>query len=128
MQRAQEIPEPDKRLEDLIAWILRGGVMLAACIVLAGGAVYLLRHARPADYRVFQAEPASLRAIPGIFHEAMHLEGRGIIQLGLLVLIATPIVRVAFSALVFCYERDWKYVGFTLVVLALLLFSLLARR
>jgi uncharacterized membrane protein len=48
-------------------------------------------------------------------------------QLGLLVLIATPITRVAFSVFAFFYERDWKYVVFTLIVLGLLLYSLLGR-
>jgi uncharacterized membrane protein len=45
-------------------------------------------------------------------------------QLGLLLLIATPIARVMFSAVAFAMERDRMYVGFTLIVLAVLLYSL----
>jgi uncharacterized membrane protein len=48
-----------------------------------------------------------------------------LIQLGLLLLIATPIVRVALSIVGFTIERDYLYVGFTAVVLVILLYSLL---
>jgi uncharacterized membrane protein len=64
-----------------------------------------------------------LRSLSGVFVDAAALHGRGIIQVGLLLLIATPIVRVAFSAHAFARLRDGKYVIITLMVLALLLFS-----
>jgi uncharacterized membrane protein len=116
----------DKRMDELLGLLLRCGVMLAATIVLVGGVVYLARHPHPAtDYHTFQGEPRGLRTIPGILGEAKAFRGRGLIQLGLLTLIATPIARVAFSVLAFFYQRDWKYVSFTLIVLGLLLYSLL---
>jgi uncharacterized membrane protein len=76
------------------------------------------------NYRVFQGEPAELRTISGIFREAVHFSGRGLIQLGLLLLIATPVARVLFSVFAFIYEKDWTYVLVTLMVLALLSYSL----
>ncbi|MGA2430426.1 MAG: DUF1634 domain-containing protein, partial [Candidatus Acidiferrum sp.] len=76
------------------------------------------------NYRVFAGEPAELRTISGIFHEALAFQGRGLIQLGLLVLIATPVARVAFSFFAFLYERDWTYVLVTVFVLGLLIYSL----
>jgi uncharacterized membrane protein len=118
----------DKRMDELMGLLLRSGVILAASVVFIGGAIYLARHAFPAiDYRVFQSEPRSLRTISGIFNEASAFHGRGLIQLGLLILIATPIARVTFSVFAFFYQRDWKYVVFTLIVLGLLLYSLLGR-
>jgi uncharacterized membrane protein len=45
-------------------------------------------------------------------------------QLGLLLLIATPIARVAFSAVAFAIEGDKMYVLFTLIVFGVLLYSL----
>lgn len=118
--------QTDRKIDELMGLLLRSGVVLAALIVLAGGIIYLHRHATPAvNYAVFQGEPAAYRTIPGILGEAQSLSGRGLIQFGLLVLIATPIARVIFSVFAFCYERDWKYAGFTLIVLALLLYSLL---
>ena len=115
----------EKQMDEIIGQMLRTGVMLSAVFVLAGGVVYLARHQTPVtDYRVFQGEPEELRTVSGIFHEALSLRGRGLIQLGLLILIATPIARVAFSAGVFLYQRDWTYVVVTLIVLGLLIYSL----
>ncbi len=116
----------DHHLEIIVGNLLRAGVTLAASIVFAGACVYLVRHAHePADYRVFRGEPDEFRTIPGIIHGVLHGRGRGLIQLGLLVLIATPIARVAFSTIGFGLQRDRLYVVFTVMVLAILLYSLL---
>jgi uncharacterized membrane protein len=115
----------DKRMDEIIGRLLQAGVILSALFVLAGGAVYVARHPEPVtDYRVFQGEPEQLRTVSGIVHEAVALHGRGLIQLGLLLLIATPIARVAFSAVAFLYQRDWTYVVVTLIVLGLLVYGL----
>jgi uncharacterized membrane protein len=116
----------DQRMDQIMAILLRTGVFLAALLVLIGGIIFLLRHStRVIDYRVFQGEPQELRTIPGILHEAEELRGRGLIQLGLLLLIATPVARVLFSVFAFARQRDWTYVAITLLVLALLTYSLL---
>lgn len=119
----------DERVETIIAYLLRTGVILAAALVLAGGIVYLLGQggARP-DRAVFHGEPADLRSPGGILHDAAGGSARGLIQLGLLVLIATPIARVAFSVGAFLRQRDFLYVGITLVVLGLLVYSLTVGR
>jgi uncharacterized membrane protein len=101
------------------------GVTLAAAVVLFGGSIYLVRHGRTApQYRVFRGEPADLRTISGIVKEALVFQGRGLIQLGLLLLIATPVARVAFSVAAFAIQRDRLYVVVTLIVLAVLVYSL----
>ena len=116
----------EKRMDEIMGRLLRTGVILAAVFVLAGGVVYVVRHPEPVtDYRVFQGEPEELRTVPGIIHEALALRGRGLIQFGLLILIATPIARVAFSVVAFLYQRDRTYVLITMVVLGLLVYSLL---
>ncbi|HEV2387600.1 MAG TPA: DUF1634 domain-containing protein [Candidatus Acidoferrales bacterium] len=117
----------DKSVEDIIGNLLRWGVLLAAATVLAGAVLYLARHggAIP-DYRAFRGEPAGLRHVAGIFAEAFAGRATGVIQLGLLLLIATPVARVAFSVVGFLLEEDWMYVGFTLIVLAVLTYSLFA--
>ena len=115
----------DKRIENILGNLLRAGVVFSAFIVLCGALVYLARHGRePADYRVFHGEPSELRSVPGVVRDAMELSGRGIIQLGLLFLIATPVARVIFSIWGFAAERDRMYVVFTVIVLAILIFSL----
>jgi uncharacterized membrane protein len=117
--------QEDKRIDEIMGMVLRTGVSLAATIVLIGGIVFLVRHRVPVtNYHVFQGEPAELRTLRGIFREAGAWQGRGLIQLGLLLLIATPVARVAFSVGAFLYERDWTYVAVSLLVLGLLFYSL----
>jgi uncharacterized membrane protein len=115
----------EQQLENIVGNLLRIGVTLAAVVVFGGGALYLIRHGMTSpDYRVFHGEPADLRSVSGVVTEALSLQGRGIIQLGLLLLMATPIARVAFSIFAFAQQRDLTYVIVTLIVLAVLLYSL----
>src|SRR5947209_10223614 len=117
--------EQERRLDIVIGGLLRVGVVLAAAVVLFGGALYIARHGfEHPSYKAFRGEPADLRTIGGVVHEVATFHGRGIIQLGLLLLIATPVARVAFSAWAVAPLRDRQYVVITLLVLALLLFSL----
>ncbi len=116
----------DHKIEVIVGNLLRTGVSLSAFVVLFGGAIYLIRHGRsPADYRIFRGEPSELKSVPGIVRDAFTFHGRGIIQLGLLLLIATPVVRVAFSIWGFAEEHDRLYMAFTGLVLVILLYSLL---
>ena len=124
---ASNIPA-DRRLDEIIGMLLRTGVLIAAFFVLTGGVLYLARENGPVpNYHGFHSEPEDLRSVSGIVHAALGLRGEGLIQFGLLILIATPIARVAFSLLAFLYERDCIYLGVTMIVLGLLLYSLLGR-
>ncbi len=116
----------DTDLDAVLAMALRGGVLLAAAIVVVGGAIYMIRHGLDApDYRAFHGEPVALRSPGSIWATARSFTGRGIIQLGLLVLISTPIARVLLSVIGFVRERDWMYVVVTAIVFGLLVYSLL---
>ena len=116
----------DQRIEIIIGSLLRAGVMLAASVVLIGGVLYLVRHGHETiHYTTFHGEPEALKSIPAVFEGMASLHARAIIQFGLLLLIATPIARVAFSAIAFALEHDYMYVVITLIVLAVLLYSLL---
>lgn len=116
----------DHRIEVVIGNLLRAGVLISAAVVLLGAVIYLSRHAmQPTDFHVFRGEAAALRTVPAIVRGAVYLHGKSIIQLGLLLLIATPIARVVFSVVGFAIERDYLYVVLTLIVFAVLLYSLL---
>ncbi len=125
---------PDDRFEHFLGTLLQIGVFIAAAVVLFGGTVYLIRHWDEApDYGKFHDESSplsgpdarsDLRSPRGIIGSARAFRGRGIIQLGVLLLIATPVARVAFSVLGFARQRDLTYVGLTLFVLAVLAYSL----
>jgi uncharacterized membrane protein len=93
-------------------------------VVFAGAVWYLSRYGMQApNYRTFQGEPQDLRHVAGVWKGVLALQPRSVIQFGLLLLIATPIARVAFSVVAFAVQRDRLYLGLTLVVLAVLLWS-----
>jgi len=115
----------DERLDRAMGVLLRVGVITAASVVFAGGVWYLARFgAVVPDYRVFHGEPGQLRSVAGVLRGVAALDPRSAIQLGLLLLIATPIARVGFSVIAFAAERDRTYVAITLLVLAILICSL----
>ena len=121
--------ETDHRVEHIIGSLLRIGAIAAACIVGVGGVFYLVRHFGTVPrYALFEAEPAFLVNVAGIVTGAVSLRSEAIIQLGLLVLIAVPIVRVSVSIVAFLLKRDWLYSLVTLLVLVILLFGLLGGR
>ncbi len=120
--------EKKGRTQEMLGALLITGVAAAAAIVLTGGILYLVKYgALHQDYSLFRGEPPGLRHLGGIFRLAWSLESRGIIQAGLVVLIATPIARVAFSFAIFLRDRDWMYSFFTLVVFTVLMYSLAGR-
>jgi uncharacterized membrane protein len=116
----------DERMDRVISILLAAGVAVAAGTVLAGGIAYLAQHGAEAPhYSLFRGEPSRLSTIAGIAQGALALRPRAIIQFGILLLIATPIARVLFSAAAFAVQRDALYVVATLMVLAVLLANLL---
>jgi uncharacterized membrane protein len=116
----------DRRMEMIIGILLRLGVMVAGAVVFFGAIVYLIRNgAAPLpNYKSFHGETLQLSTVEGILAGVRQFRGRAIIQLGVLLLIATPVARVVFSAFAFAFEKDKLYVCITLFVLAILLFSL----
>jgi len=121
------VPRDEEVFDRRIAALLRFGVLLSASVIAAGAAVYLWKRSGTLpDYHVFRGEPAELRSVASIVLEATSLSGRALIQLGVLLLIATPVMRVLVSVIGFALQRDWMYSLITSIVLGLLLFSLFA--
>jgi uncharacterized membrane protein len=115
----------DDQVDQFLGNLLRAGVVIATIVVVIGGVLYLRRHGfEVADRRVFQGEPTQLRSIAGIVRGTAAGQPAAIVQLGLLLLIATPVARVALSLAAFLLQHDRVYVFVTAIVLALLLFSL----
>jgi uncharacterized membrane protein len=114
----------DRQLEQLLSNLLKYGVLLASAIVLIGGILYLSRHGgEPADYQFFQGEPAEFCSPIGVVKAVLSGSSCGLIQFGLLLLVATPMIRVVVSLLVFCWRRDFLYAIVTLLVLSGLIYS-----
>jgi uncharacterized membrane protein len=101
-------------------------VIVSAVLVLIGGILYLYRYGLTwPGYATFKGEPERLKDIYGILKSALSFHSRGIIQLGLLCLIATPILRVFFSLGIYAKQKDTLYVIITSIVLVLLVYSLM---
>jgi uncharacterized membrane protein len=125
----QQGPAPswsDEQVEQVVGNLLRLGVVVSALVVFAGGVLFLARHGRERveDRHEFKGEPEEFRKPGLIVQAAARGRSQGLIQLGLLLLIATPVARVVFSAFAFLRQRDYTYVAITLLVLAVLLYSL----
>jgi uncharacterized membrane protein len=118
--------ELDHRIDNMMGRLLQVGVLLASTVVFIGGLFYLKAHAGTTkDYRTFTGEPGSLRHPVELLRLLMTGDPAAIVQLGVLLLIATPIARVVFAAIGFAVERDRLYVAISLAVLAVLIFGLL---
>lgn len=123
MMSAEGFPDQN-RFEMWMAFLLRSGVILAATFVLIGALMVFAHPPAVPDYKVFHGEAKSLCSYAGIVKEVLSFNGLGIIQFGVLLLILTPVARVAASIALFVWERDYLYVSVTLVVLGALLWGL----
>jgi len=121
-------PAFTRRVELLISWLLLGGVVISMTMVLIGLLLMFLHHPdyfkSPADLRRLTAPGAAFpdtmaRVARGVFAG----QGQAVATLGLLLLIATPILRVAVSMFAFALQRDRTYTAISAVVLMMLLIS-----
>jgi uncharacterized membrane protein len=116
----------DKDVEQLMGTLLRFGVILSGIIVVAGGSIYLVRHGHETpEYRAFTGPNARWDNLPSIVKGVCGGHGKELIQLGVVMLIATPIARILFSIWAFLVEKDYLYVTLTVIVLGVILFSML---
>src|ERR1700712_2563642 len=100
----------DKDMQVIIGWILRGGVIISMLIVFIGGVIFLYNHGYSTpNYHEFKQVPYFIHNMAGILNGVLNRKGQAIIQLGILLLIITPIMRVAFSVIGFVIEKDYLY-------------------
>jgi uncharacterized membrane protein len=117
----------DTDMQAVIGWILRAGVLVSMCVIFIGGIIYLYRHGHThVDYSKFAGVPDFVSNPGSIIHGIFTLRGRAIIQAGVVLLIATPVIRVLFSAIGFIMEKDYLYTAITLLVLLIILASMIS--
>jgi len=116
----------DQDIEQLIGLQLRFGVIIASLIVLIGGLIYLKQFGALAvpHYHSFIGTKGGYTSLDEIFKGAYAANAKGIIELGVVALIITPILRIAFSLVGFIIEKDKLYIGITLTVLAIMMASI----
>jgi len=106
-------------LDAVVHRLLVVGLAISTVLMLIGLALDLL----------LQREmPTVVPDLGEVWTRVLAIRPSGFLALGLLVLIATPIVRVVGSIMIFAYERDWRFALITLVVLAIVTLSLLLGR
>jgi uncharacterized membrane protein len=116
----------DRSVEQLIGRLLQIGVLASALVALVGGIAFLVQYGgAPVQVSQFHGQPEYLLSFAGIVRGAANFDSRAIVQLGLVMLVATPVARVALTLVAFAFRRDRMYVAITTLVLALLLYGLI---
>ena len=116
----------------IVSKVLRYGVILSSAVILAGTLLLLAANGLSSTGQYLYYNPGEVPH--GAFPVSLSALGQGllafspfaVIELGVLMLLATPVSRVAFSIFLFAAERNRMYVYVTLGVLCLLLFSMIA--
>lgn len=133
---ASEHEQGDQAIELVISWLLRIGVWSSVAIIAVGlvmlvvsnhGALLHAQHGGGLNTVLkdgLPGEPRSISHYPDVFAAIGHGQAYGVIDLGLLVLVLTPVMRVAISVVAFLFEHDRLYAVITVIVLALLLASI----
>jgi uncharacterized membrane protein len=116
----------DDRTEQVVGNVLRLGVLIAAAVTLVGGVLYLMQAGatRP-DYHTFRGASSPLRSLTAIARGVAAGNAEAIVQAGVVLLIATPIARVALTLIAFAVRKDRLYAMISALVLVLLAYGLL---
>lgn len=115
----------DYDIESVMGTLLITGVVISGAVVLFGGVCYLYQMGTSLPhYKTFRGALSGLRSVRQILQGVIHFDSLAIIQFGLVLLIATPIARVVFSVVGFFVEKDYLYVLISLIVLAIIGFSI----
>ena len=116
------------RVEIVISSLLRVGVAVSLAVVILGTIISFVHHPGylwSSNYLGELTTPG--KALPHSLPETLAgvRAGRGqaIVIAGLLLLIATPVLRVAVSIFAFLLQRDWIFTLLTAMVLGFLLLS-----
>lgn len=118
----------DQQMEEQMGLVLRAGLVLACAVMVIGGVLYMTRHADELPvYQSFHGAPAGLNSAHGVWRDAISGSARGIIQLSVLLMIATPVMRVVFAVYGFARQKQWAFAVISVIVLGLLGWGLLQK-
>lgn len=112
----------DAIVQDVSGWVLRIGVILSVVVMVAGFILSYIQKSPSVKYMEHATFKWSTRTlVVGVLHGS----GESIIELGLLLLVLTPVTRVAVSVFLFTFvDKDRFYALVTLGVLIITLISL----
>jgi len=116
----------DNDMEQLMGNLLRIGVLVSAIVAFIGGIMYVVAHGgeiRP-SYSVFKGVSPEYTSVSAVMHGVFAGNAASIMQMGILLLIATPIARILFSFASFIKEKDYLYVFISAIVMGIIVFSI----
>ncbi len=118
-------------IQQLIGNTLRWGVTISCLIAFIGGGIYLWMHGTEPmpDYSHFSytdEHPAAYTTLNGIVSGIATMNAMSWVQLAVIALILTPILRVLLSFFDFIRERDWLYSAISAIVLAIIISNALS--
>lgn len=105
--------------------LLRLGVLLSVVTSLIGF-IKLFTEGFKMPKHFEQLQVSSDHIWQSFWQSLIKLEGIGIIQLGILFLIFTPLMRIIFALIGYLKEKDYTYVLISTIVLAIMVFSFLS--
>lgn len=122
----EELKAKDKNLALVIGNVMRWGVIVSLSLTFLGGLLYILSHPHEIiSYKEYIEKDYSVAEILSkTFSGLLHFDGESLITFGILLLFATPVLRVLFSLIGFILEKDKLYILITLIVLAIIFISL----
>jgi uncharacterized membrane protein len=127
------VDERVRKVETLISNLLRTGVIVSLALIVLGTVVTFVQQPEYLSERSFFGQSralrvAILRSLSAVGAGLAAFEGEAIVTLGILLLIATPVIRVGVSIFAFIYQRDRLYAVITATVFCLLLLSFVLGR
>jgi uncharacterized membrane protein len=119
----------DQQVDLAIGRLLQAGVAIAAVVVLIGTIVLFVSQGHlPASFSEFRGEPRTLTSAHRALWAALHGDRAAVVQVGLVLLILTPVARVAFTLVAFWLQRDRLYVLLSGIVLLVIVYGLFLTR
>ncbi|WDF65297.1 DUF1634 domain-containing protein [Flavobacterium sp. KACC 22763] len=116
----------EKDFQTIIGNLLRYGVWISLSVAFIGGIVYLLHNGNQIeDYSVFKENDRNIfEVIAAVYNGAIQGNGESLIFTGIIFLFMTPVLRVLLSLFSFLLEKDYLYVGITLIVILIIIISI----
>jgi uncharacterized membrane protein len=112
------------RMEIILGNVLMTGVIISGTVVLTGAFLFLMRHGNEIpSYHIFKPDTFNLDDFRNLLNGLIAFRSGSIMELGILLMIATPVLRVFFSMIAFVYEKDYMYFIFTIIVFLVLIIS-----
>jgi len=122
----QEEKFGEKDFQTIIGNLLRYGVWISLSVAFIGGIVYLIHNGNQIeDYSVFKENDRNIfEVIAAVYNGAIQGNGESLIFTGIVLLFLTPVLRVLLSLFSFLLEKDYLYVGITLIVIMIIIISI----